>query len=53
MRMEQVVRTENERKKAYLRRYLEAKRAQEVLEHEIDELRLDRMIPFTFQYVSI
>lgn len=45
MRMEQVVRTENERKKAYLRRYLEAKRAQEVLEHEIDELRLDRMTP--------
>lgn len=45
MRMEQVVRTENERKKAYLRRYLEAKRMQEVLEREIDELRLDRMIP--------
>lgn len=43
--MEQVVRTENERKKAYLRRYLEAKRMQEVLEREIDELRLDRMIP--------
>lgn len=43
--MEQVVRTENERKKAYLRRYIEAKRMQEVLEREIDELRLDRMIP--------
>lgn len=48
MRMEQVeqaAREENERKKAYLRRYLEAKRMQEVLEHEIDELRLDRMTP--------
>ena len=45
MRMEQGARTENERKKAYLRRYLEAKRMQEVLEREIDELRLDRMIP--------
>lgn len=45
MRMEQEVRTENERKKAYLRRYIEAKRMQEVLEREIDELRLDRMIP--------
>ena len=43
--MEQEVRTENERKKAYLRRYIEAKRMQEVLEREIDELRLDRMIP--------
>lgn len=45
MRMEQEVRTENERKKAYLRQYLMAKRAQAVLEQEIDELRLDRMIP--------
>lgn len=36
---------ENERKKAYLRRYLEAKRKQEVLEKEIDELRIERMTP--------
>lgn len=45
MRMEQAVREENNRKKEYLRKYLEAKRMQEVLEREIDELRLDRMIP--------
>lgn len=45
MLMEQAVREENNRKKEYLRKYLEAKRMQEVLEHEIDELRLDRMIP--------
>ena len=45
MRMEQAARTENERKKEYLRQYLKAKRAQEILEQEIDELRLDRMIP--------
>ena len=43
--MEQAVREENNRKKEYLRKYLEAKRMQEVLEREIDELRLDRMIP--------
>lgn len=43
--MEQAAREENERKKAYLRRYLEAKRMQEVIEREIDELRLDRMTP--------
>lgn len=45
IRMEQAVREENNRKKEYLRKYLEAKRMQEVLEREIDELRLDRMIP--------
>lgn len=45
MRMERATREENERKKEYLRRYLEAKRMQEVLEREIDELRLDRMTP--------
>lgn len=45
MRMEQATREENERKKEYLRQYLKAKRAQEILEQEIDELRLDRMIP--------
>lgn len=45
MRMEQAAREENERKKAYLRRYLEAKRMQAMLEQEINELRLDRMIP--------
>ena len=43
--MEQAIREENNRKKEYLRKYLEAKRMQEVLEREIDELRLDRMIP--------
>lgn len=43
--MEQAVREENNRKKEYLRKYLEAKRMQEVLEREIDELRLNRMIP--------
>lgn len=45
IRMEQAVREENNRKKEYLRKYLEAKRMQEVLEREIDVLRLDRMIP--------
>lgn len=45
IRMEQAIREENNRKKEYLRKYLEAKRMQEVLEREIDELRLDRMIP--------
>ncbi len=45
MLMEQATREENNRKKEYLRKYLEAKRMQEVLEREIDELRLDRMIP--------
>lgn len=45
IRMEQAVREENNRKKEYLRKYLEAKRMQEVLEREIDELRLDRMTP--------
>lgn len=45
IRMEQAVREENNRKKEYLRKYLEAKRMQEVLEREIDELRIDRMIP--------
>lgn len=45
IRMEQAVREENNRKKEYLRKYLETKRMQEVLEREIDELRLDRMIP--------
>ncbi len=43
--MEQATREENERKKEYLRGYLKAKRMQEVLESEIDELRLDRMAP--------
>lgn len=42
--MEQV-REENNRKKEYLRKYLEAKRMQAMLEQEINELRLDRMIP--------
>ena len=45
IQMEQAVREENNRKKEYLRKYLEAKRMQEVLEREIDELRLNRMIP--------
>ena len=45
MRMEQAARTENEQKKEYLRQYLKAKHTQEMLEQEIDELRLDRMIP--------
>ena len=43
--MEQATREGNERKKEYLRGYLKAKRMQEALEREIDELRLDRMIP--------
>ena len=43
--MEQAVREETNPKQEYLRKYLEAKRMQEVLEREIDELRLDRMIP--------
>lgn len=43
--MEQAARTENEQKKEYLRQYLKAKHTQEMLEQEIDELRLDRMIP--------
>lgn len=48
MRMEQAAKAtkeENERKKEYLRKYLEAVRTQRMLEQEIDELRLDRMIP--------
>lgn len=45
MRMERATREENERKKEYLRQYLRAKRAQAMLEQEINELRLDRMIP--------
>lgn len=36
---------ENEKKKAYLRRYLDAKRKQELIEIEIDELRIKRMTP--------
>ena len=36
---------ENERKKAYLRRYLNAKRKQELIETEIDELRIKQMTP--------
>lgn len=43
--MERATREENERKKEYLRQYLRAKRAQAMLEQEINELRLDRMIP--------
>lgn len=45
IRMERATREENERKKEYLRQYLRAKRAQAMLEQEINELRLDRMIP--------
>lgn len=45
IRMERATREENERKKEYLRQYLRAKRAQVMLEQEINELRLDRMIP--------
>ena len=45
MWMERATREENERKKEYLRQYLRAKRAQAMLEQEINELRLDRMIP--------
>lgn len=45
MQMERETRKENERKKEYLRQYLRAKRAQAMLEQEINELRLDRMIP--------
>lgn len=45
MRMEQAARTENEQKKEYLRQYLKAKHTQEMLEQEIDELRIDRMMP--------
>lgn len=43
--MDQNIREENEKKKAYLRRYLDAKRKQEAVEREIDELRLDKMFP--------
>ena len=43
--MEQAARTENEQKKEYLRQYLKAKHTQEMLEQEIDELRIDRMMP--------
>ena len=39
------IKEENEKKKAYLRRYLDAKRKQEAVEREIEELRLDKMFP--------
>ncbi len=39
------IKEENEKKKAYLRRYLDAKRKQEAIEREIEELRLAKMFP--------
>lgn len=39
------IKEENEKKKSYLRRYLDAKRKQEAIEREIAELRLDKMFP--------